>query len=140
MGAGCLSRRAHARDRLSFGWLEGGWFCRVLARAPAIPNAAANGAAHCAHCAAHIALRKSGRAPAKQLEAPARVLEHRACGLSAHWGGVLRWSGGDVLPGRVSAHEAVKFRCSCDSVTANWRGNLVFVMIGLAIAVSLLRD
>src|SRR5438270_708851 len=140
MGAGCLSRRAHARNRLSFGWLEGGWFCRALARAPAIPNAAANAAAHCAHCAAHIALRKSSRAPAKQLEAPARVLEHRACGLSAHWGGVLRWSGGDVLPGRVSAHDAVKFRCSRDRGTANWRGNLGFRWIGQAFAVPRLRD
>src|SRR6202011_5128362 len=114
MGVGCLSRRAHARDRLSFGWLEGGWFCCAHARAAAISDAAASGAADCAHRAAYIALRESGRAPAKQLEAPARLLEHRACGLPAHWRGVLRRSRGDVLPGRVSAHDAVKFRCACD--------------------------
>src|SRR5882762_7075030 len=139
MGAGCLSRRAYTRDRLSFGRLEGGWFCRALARAPAIPDAAANRAADCAHRNAHIALRKSGCAPAKQLEAPARVLEHRARGLSARWRGVFRWSRGDVLPGRVSAHDAVKFLCSCNRGTANGRGNFGFRWIGPAFAVPRLR-
>ena len=64
------------------------------------------------HRAAHPDLRKSGGASAKQSEAPARLFEHRARGLSAHRRRLARRRGRLVLSRRLSAHDAAELRRS----------------------------
>jgi len=90
--------------------------------------------------AAHLDLRKPGRAAANQSKTAARLLEHRARRISAHRCGVLRRGRGDILPRSLSAHDTAEFRGPCHCSATNRRSDFRFRWIGHALALSRFRD
>ena len=126
LGAGCLSRRAHAGNCVSLGWFEGGGFRRAATSFTAVPDAAANAAADRSDRAAHIDLRKSRGAAADEPETATCLFQHRACGLSADRSCLFRCPRGYFLSGGLLADDPSEFRGFDNRRAANRRRNFRF--------------
>ena len=90
LGAGRLSRRAHASDGVSLRRFESSGVRRVDTCFATVHEFAANRTADFCDRAAHIDLRQSRSATADESETTARVLEHCTRRLSAHRRGLFR--------------------------------------------------
>ena len=111
LGAGRLSGRADADDRVSGGRLQGRRLCPAAARSVhrgAGRHGALGESAH-RHFRHHDSLRQPVRDSAAQPQAAARLFEHRARGLPAAGRGGAereRAGGGALLSGRLPVHGA----------------------------------
>src|SRR5207249_10112704 len=136
LGPGCLSRRSHAGYCLPFRRLESCGFYRAAARVAAISNVPRNAAIARSDRNLDPDLRKSGGAPARQLETTARLFEHRARGLFTHWRGVFRRGRRYFLSRGLPADDALELCRSCDRIATDRRSDLRLRWIGQALAIS----
>src|SRR5205823_6739205 len=140
LGAGCLSRRTDASDSVSLRRFQSSGVRRVNPCFATVHEPAANTTADFRDRAAHIDLRQSRSAAPDEPETTARVLQHRACGLSAYRRGLFRCPRDYLLPRRLPIDDPAEFHSADNCRAANRRRDFRFRRARQTFAISSVRD